>query len=52
MTAATIERVVEMTLAEPPGDGKGRRGEPSQRAAHLGGARPEAAPGPHLQVVE
>ena len=28
-----------------PGDGQGRRGQPSQRAADLGGARPQTAPG-------
>ncbi len=50
LPAATIERVVEMTLAEPPGredaldrpgNGKSGRGQPSQRAAHLGGAWPQ-----------
>ena len=61
LTAATIERVVEMTLAEPPdesdaldrpGDGQGRWGQPSQRAADLGGAWPQTAPGTNLQAVE
>jgi pimeloyl-ACP methyl ester carboxylesterase len=37
---------------ERPGDGEGGRGQPSQRAAHLGGAWPEAASGAHLQAVE
>jgi hypothetical protein len=54
---AVIERVVEMTQAEPPGEathwtlsshGKGGRGQPSRRAADLGGRRSEAAPGAHL----
>src|SRR5947209_2600084 len=58
---ATIERVVAMTLAEPPGeathwtlsgDGQGRRGQPSQRAADLGGARPETAPDQDFQAVD
>jgi hypothetical protein len=35
-----------------PGNGEGRRDQPSQRAADLGGAWPEAAPGAHLQAVE
>ena len=35
-----------------PGDGQGGRGQPSQRAADLGGARPQAASGPDLQAVE
>src|SRR3954469_1568665 len=35
-----------------PGDGEGCWGEPSQRAAHLGSARSEAAPGANLQAVE
>src|SRR5579863_10000424 len=52
LPAAVIERVVELTLAEPPGDGQGRRGQPPQRAADLGGAWPEAAPGQDLQAVE
>jgi hypothetical protein len=60
LTPATIEQVVNMTLAEPPGeatldlpgDGQGRRGQPSQRAADLGGARPQTAPGANLQTVE
>src|ERR1700736_3773038 len=34
------------------GDGQGRRGQPSQRAADLGGARPQTAPGANLQTVE
>ena len=46
LPVTTIERVVEMTLADPPdedaldrpGDGQGRWGQPSQRAADLGGA--------------
>ena len=50
LTAATIEQVVAMTLAEPPGEathwtGRSRRGQPSRRAEDLGGARSEAASG-------
>ena|SRR5271170_554876 len=61
LPAQMIERVVEMTLAEPPGettsldlpgDGQSRRDQPSQCAADLGGAWPEAAPNAHLQAVE
>ena len=35
-----------------PGDGEGGRGQPSQRAAHLGGTWPQAAPGQDFQAVE
>src|SRR5208282_5851828 len=48
LPAATIERVVEMTLAEPPGETTHWTG----RAADLVGARSEAASGAHLQAVE
>src|SRR6266851_5690783 len=61
LTAEVIERVVEMTLAEPPGErthwtgrvmAEGGRDQPPQRAADLGGTWPEAAPGANLQAVE
>src|SRR6516165_3833693 len=60
LPAATVERVVEMTLAGPPGeathwtgrDGQSRRHQPSQRAADLGGARSAAASGTAVQAVE
>ena len=51
LTPAIIERVVEMTLTEPPdemhaldgpGDGESRRDQPSQRPTDLGGAWSEA----------
>jgi len=58
LAAAVIELVVagrttgrEDTL-DRPGDGESRRGQPPQRAADLGGAWPEAAPGQDLQAVE
>src|SRR5712675_1987160 len=35
-----------------PGDGEGGRGQPSQCAAHLGGAWPQAASSADLQAVE
>ena len=61
LTPEIIERVVEMTLAEPPGEtthwtcramAKAGWDQPSQRPADLGGARPAAASGADLQAVE
>ena len=61
LPAATIEQVVAMTLAGPPGEAthwtgramaKSRRRQSSQRAADLGGTWSAAASGAHFQAVE
>ena len=61
LSAEVIERVVEMTLAEPPGERTHWTGRAMAKAAgvshrsvqrHLGGAWSQAAPGANLQAVE
>ena len=61
LEAAMIKRVVEMTLHVETAGGnalvgaparQGCRSQPHQRAAHLGGARPEAAFDETLQAVQ
>src|SRR5271165_4863228 len=60
LDAATIERVVNLTLNEkPPTAPIGRRArspsgrpQPFERAAHLGSARAQTASDPHLQTVQ
>ena len=57
---AVVQRVVALTCGEPPGEATHWTGRamaeavgsvPAHRAADLGGARPAAAPGAHLQAL-
>jgi hypothetical protein len=50
LPAATVDRVVELTLVEPPGEGDRRL--LALGAAHLGCAPAGPAPGPHVQALQ
>ena len=61
LPAEMVKRVVDLTLArtarrddalDGPAHGQGGRRQPALGPAHLGGARPRAAPCAHLQAVE